>query len=672
MTTFEIEVQDDHLQRISQVRKPLLAVAELIWNSVDADADRVDVSLKENALGGLEAIEISDNGHGIPHDEAKTLFCKLGGSWKQDKHRSLEQKRILHGKEGKGRFRAFALGRYVEWQVCYGPSSDKRRYKILMDKDHLRQVQVEDEISAPKTPRGVTVRISEFEKNFLSLTASNVADELAQIFALYLRQYPKVKIYYRGSLIDPRSAQERTDAYPLPDIATLDDGEFKSSIEIVEWRMPTERRLYFCDEEGFPLDETQPGVQAAGFDFTAYLKSNYFAKLVSENRLEIANLDAPTNKALTAAKDAMRAHFRRRASEKAAGLVEQWRREQIYPYEGEPSNPLEAREREVFNVVALSVNNYLPEFKDSDETSKRFQLRLLRQSIERAPADLAKILNEVLDLPTEKRIELAELLDRTTLSHIINASKIVGDRLDFLKGLETLVFDDEYKTVVRERTQLHRVVAENAWVFGEQYNLSVDDESLTSVLKAHFAAAGVEIEIDEPVTRADGSRGIVDLMFSRNIQLAGSQEREHLVVELKRPSVRIGADEITQIKRYAFAVADDERFQGVPAHWIFWVVSNEIDNFAKREIRQDGRPVGILHKDERVTIWIKTWSQIINDCRTRLQFFAEKLNYTPDRDSSIAHLQKTYNKYLSALFSSPAQGTPPGDAGEPARTDKSS
>ena len=50
------------------------------------------------------------------------------------------------------------------------------------------------------------------------------------------------------------------------------------------------------------------------------------------------------------------------------------------------------------------------------------------------------------------------------------------------------------------------------------------------------------MEIDEPVTRADGSRGIVDLMFSRNIQLAGSEDREHLVVELKRPDVKIDAE----------------------------------------------------------------------------------------------------------------------------------
>ena len=45
--TFEIQVQDDHLQRIAQVRKPILAVAELVWNALDADADRVDVLLTE-------------------------------------------------------------------------------------------------------------------------------------------------------------------------------------------------------------------------------------------------------------------------------------------------------------------------------------------------------------------------------------------------------------------------------------------------------------------------------------------------------------------------------------------------------------------------------------------------------------------------------------------------
>jgi len=35
--TVEMQVQNDHLARLAQVRKPILAVAELVWNAVDAD-----------------------------------------------------------------------------------------------------------------------------------------------------------------------------------------------------------------------------------------------------------------------------------------------------------------------------------------------------------------------------------------------------------------------------------------------------------------------------------------------------------------------------------------------------------------------------------------------------------------------------------------------------------
>ena len=34
-TTFEIEVQDDHVEKVSQTRKPILALSELIWNALD-------------------------------------------------------------------------------------------------------------------------------------------------------------------------------------------------------------------------------------------------------------------------------------------------------------------------------------------------------------------------------------------------------------------------------------------------------------------------------------------------------------------------------------------------------------------------------------------------------------------------------------------------------------
>ena len=101
---------------------------------------------------------------------------------------------------------------------------------------------------------------------------------------------------------------------------------------------------------------------------------------------------------------------------------------------------------------------------------------MLRQAIENSPEELQLILGEVLKLPKRKQEELAELLRDVSLSAIISAAKIVADRLKFLTGLESILFDTESKKRLKERSQLHRIIAQNCWLFGEEYNLSVDDQ----------------------------------------------------------------------------------------------------------------------------------------------------------------------------------------------------
>ena len=63
----------------------------------------------------------------------------MGGSWKLSRPHSIKQKRILHGKESRGRFRAFSLGRVVDWDVRAADRSGAlQRYRISIIKDHLR------------------------------------------------------------------------------------------------------------------------------------------------------------------------------------------------------------------------------------------------------------------------------------------------------------------------------------------------------------------------------------------------------------------------------------------------------------------------------------------------------------------------------------------------------
>ena len=117
----KVQVQNDYLERISKVRKPILALSELIWNGLDADATRVNVDFKHNGLGGLDEIVVTDNGDGICYDDALLAFKNLGGSHKRGAARSKSKRRLLHGKAGRGRFRALRR-RTMVLRVEYGIS----------------------------------------------------------------------------------------------------------------------------------------------------------------------------------------------------------------------------------------------------------------------------------------------------------------------------------------------------------------------------------------------------------------------------------------------------------------------------------------------------------------------------------------------------------------------
>ncbi|MBE2898077.1 hypothetical protein HPC37_04370 [Pasteurellaceae bacterium 20609_3] len=83
---------------------------------------------------------------------------------------------------------------------------------------------------------------------------------------------------------------------------------------------------------------------------------------------------------------------------------------------------------------------------------------------------MEKILTEVLNLSGEDRETLSRLLDNTTLSSIIKASKVVADRLNLIRGLEELLFDRNNKKALLERDQLHKILERKLGFFLRIFN----------------------------------------------------------------------------------------------------------------------------------------------------------------------------------------------------------
>lgn len=212
-----------------------------------------------------------------------------------------------------------------------------------------------------------------------------------------------------------------------------------------------------------------------------------------------------------------------------------------------------------------------------------------------------------------------------------------------------MLADSELRRAFLEREHLHELLAKNTWIFGEEFGLTASDESLTTAVRRHVELAGLDVAVDEPVTQSDGRTGRLDLMLTRALG-APAHSREHLVVELKRPTVIDGEAIISQIKKYARALAKDPRWSNTNTRWTFWAVTYEMDEFADAEASQPDRPLGRIEQGQNYSVWLRSWGQILEDCRARMNFLRQALEVESKRQAGVRHLQQVYPGAMPVIF----------------------
>lgn len=649
-----VSVQQDHLERL--VKSPLTGLAELVWNALDADAMNVEISTLENEAGVLEEVLVRDDGNGITPERAESDFGHLGGSWKKTAI-STDDGRALHGQLGQGRWAAYGVGERVRWDsVAKRVVGGHHRLAIAGQRSALREFTVSDpERVSDDTATGTLVTIdgltARAERDLLK---PSVLTDLTVTFALFLQQYP-VTIKWNGSPLDPALLQASTCTLLL-DVQSVAE---RIDLVIIEWSTPVERAMHLCDENGVSLGQVPPGIHAPGFEFTAYLRWKGFRDNHTQVLLgEMA--EEPFPAIIAAAKDAMRTHFKERVSQRGRELVRAWKADKTYPYSDEPQTPVEQAERDLFEIVAVTA---APVLENTERKARALSLRLIREALETSPDTLHIVLQEVLELSSDQQGEFRDLLERTTLSAVISSTRAITDRLDFLSGLEEIVFDADLRKRVKERSQLHRILAAETWVFREEYALTADDQTLTTALRAHVALLGRDDltpgDLDVEVLDEHGRRVVLDLMLSRVIEQA-RDHREHLVIEIKRPTQHVGLTEFAQIQKYATTVMEDARFAQTDTRWEFWIVGDEVEKEVLNMAEQKNREPGVIIENDNYTLRAVTWATIIRTARHRLKFVRDSLDYESSNDSGMAYLRRTHGKYL------PPDGTEPDSGREEA------
>lgn len=636
-----VNVSNDHVRRLT--KRPVAAIAELVWNALDADATDIAVEIERNELHGVARVSVVDNGEGMSPERARHTLTRLGGSWKAVTATTTAGRR-LHGAQGRGRFAVLSFAARATWtSVWRDVDGTLWRTTAVIDCDDAANVELESiKDTAPDSRSGTTVVVAAASGAAPELLRPDATDELTGLLALHLEQYPELRVSVDGIRLDTAilKLDHREYDIEVPTQAIAEGEDAQATLVILEWARTFPRALVLCDRAGSAIFSVDAGIHARGFNFTAYLRWEGFRRRGHD--IALPEADTPVAELVASARAQLKQHFKERSAERRAAVLDQWRSEGAYPYKEPAVTQLEAAERQIFDVVAIAAE---PVLRTGDTAGRRLSLALIRTALQTSPQALTEVLTHVLQLSKEQLRDLESLLQRTSLASVVAAAKTITDRLEFLAALPTLLFDEDVAAEVLETRHLHRILVEHTWLFGEAYALMADDEGLTTVLRRHLQLLGRDEPVQEPVVGPDGRRTRVDLLLGR-VMLDAHGRREHVVIELKRPTTTASKLEYDQIIGYADAVAGDARFAGDEVKWQFWLIARDVDEYVQRRMTQPDRQRGLVEKGAGYEVWVKTWAQILGDAERRMAFMQNALQYEASGEAGLQYLQATYDKYL--------------------------
>jgi len=623
--------------------KPVDIFAELIWNALDAEAMNVETTVAIGGLGAPEEFIVRDDGHGMPHDQVPDLFLTHGESWKRTSGFSPNINRPMHGQLGRGRFLAYGIAERVEWR------------SVSANGESLSETVIHGNRGAPNEftfdgpwpssgPTGTTVLMEARQTSRVAgIADGDIHLPLTARLAASLLVLPEVKVTYRGQPLSPQAHITHDVDLDLDLDPAILHGKAQPRLRVVEWSDDMRSKtLYLCDERGGVVTEHKLGrVPPAPIHWTAYLQWEGFRDPALMGPADLHVPDIQHGELLAVAQRALVDYLNRRLDEQKGSILAEWKAEGVYPYQGEPRSAAEEVEREIFDIVAVVASPAI----GRDVRQKKLSLRLLQEATRAEPSRTNRILNAVLDLSDDEQEVLFDLLERTKLASIVRAAQTIADRSDFLHGLRGLLYADETKTVFREVDQLHPMLVNEPWIFGDEWSLALSETGLTRVVRTLITKRDDVEFASNPVLLPSGKRGRVDMAFSRH--LPESERTRHLVVELKRP-MRLTMTEFGQINNYASAITSHPEVLGTPHDWDFWLVGTEVDEVVRNQYSDPARP-GLTTNNPRYRIWVMTWGQLLDQADRRVQAFRSALELVSTDGTSRDYLHRKHAEFIPPL-----------------------
>ncbi|WP_156893776.1 hypothetical protein [Actinokineospora enzanensis] len=413
-------------------------------------------------------------------------------------------------------------------------------------------------------------------------------------------------------------------------------------LTIVDWtdRMGRVPALMLCNENGMALvaadrPKANPAVKSTG-----YLCWSGFV----DSPADLALAHVHHHDLLEEATRVYEEHVRERLGATTATVVARIQADGIYPYPTDRvDDPILSVERDMFDLVAVTARGTLT---GGNRQQREMNSRLIKLALEERSESLDTVLAATLEMSHEERDQLAYMLRQSSLGHIVGAATEVTQRVDLILALRQAIYGSDMRRRMREVDQLHPLVKDNAWLFGEGWRLSRSEPGLTTVLR-DVLRDDVLLEADliasgGRVLRDNGRVGRLDLVLQRTIHTPDLQHR--LVIELKRPKVALGDKELRQVRSYARALSKNAATGR--GKWTFWLVGASISEEIEDEVNQTDREWGHVTKQADYDIYVTQWGRLLDDAAKRLEFYREQLRYDISQEEAVARVRERHSALL--------------------------
>jgi Histidine kinase-, DNA gyrase B-, and HSP90-like ATPase len=631
-------VLTEHLGR-QKYATPAKAIAELIMNGFDADAKLVQVDLNRNALGLIvDRIVVTDNGAGMTEWDLKERFQTVGVQAKSDGKSRL-------GQFGVGRMAVFRLGSRSQWRTVSLVGDVKTEFSFQLDSSSPDEFPVEARTVSARTPTGTTIVIEGLlDEQTLRLTDKQLSWDLFSEFASYLFAWTKKHLQINGELIEladrviQRNVEELgSEQTRVSGITTLEHLLLKAPVH--GSRVPEQLIL---TAKGVAVERLSLSNPPAP-NYLALVSSPYLDKLVGENRAAFINMDGGMVGLKKAVDEQIEVFGEKYRRETAEEFIDRARQKEFYPFHGEPQNAVTRVEQTLYDSILTLVNDAV-NVENLGAKQQRLIFNLLHRALR--DEDLLQVLNKVAGLSADDIAQFRELLERTTLQSIIRLSSEVTERLTFLDVLKDVVYG-EGAVGLRERSELHKILEPNCWIFGPQYHLATSDKAFRKVIARQRLDAGLDPVPEDVISAVVGIDQVPDLFLAahRDYHVSDGHRHEHLMIEIKRPTQKISPKVVSQGESYASVLNACSEFDPTRTEWDLFLVSGEIeDNVVNLKRRKADRPFGHIDTMGNVRLWAFTWGEIIEAARDEMRMVRDKLEMKSLELSSSEYLQKHYPK----------------------------